>query len=66
MLRTEKGKKSIVRNLNVTLSAFVDMGTIEGDFEEENGCKVVKISPDKLTELWYSGSIGGEIEHPKK
>ena len=56
-----QGYKSIVRNLNESLASFVDMGTVEGEFEERDGKSIVKISPENLLDLWYSGIIGGEI-----
>jgi len=55
-----RGYKSIVRDLNSSLSAFVDLGTVEGGYEERDGKRIVKISPERLIELWYSGAIGGE------
>ncbi len=63
-LRLERrGHKSVVRNLNSALLAFVDMGTVEAEEEfQRDGKKVIKIAPDKLTELWYSGVIGAEAE----
>lgn len=51
---------SVIANLNSSLSAFVDMGTVEGRFETEGSKRRVKITPQKLVELWYSGTIGGE------
>lgn len=57
-----KGFYSIVRNLNSSLKAFVELGTVEGEIIKEGDKEVVKISPEKLVELWYSGTIGGEID----
>jgi predicted ATPase len=54
-----KGHKSVVIDINSFLSSLVNMGTVEGDFEKKNGKEVVKVAPDKITELWYSGIIGG-------
>jgi predicted ATPase len=62
-LRLERrGYKSVVRNLNSSLTAFVDMGVVKGEFEMRNEKQIVKIPPDKLLELWYSGGIGGDLE----
>lgn len=57
-----RGYRSVVTNLNSSLAAFVDMGTVEGEYEDRNGKRIVKISPERLIELWYSGAIGGEPE----
>lgn len=57
-----RGFKSVVRNLNSSLTAFVDMGVVKGEFEKRNDKQIVKISPDKLLEFWYSGGIGGDLE----
>lgn len=54
-----KGHKSVVIDINSFLSSLVNMGTVEGDFEKKNGKEVVKVAPEKITELWYSGIIGG-------
>ena len=56
----KRGYKSVVRNLNSSLSAFVDLGTVEGEYEERDGKSIVRISPERLIDLWYSGAIGGE------
>jgi predicted ATPase len=50
--------KTIVTNLNTALEALVGIGSVEGDFIEEEGKRLVKIPRHKLTELWYSGTIG--------
>lgn len=49
---------SDVRNLNVALDSLVGIGTVEGEFVEEDGKRLVKIPRYELTELWYSGTIG--------
>ncbi len=54
-----RGYKSVVKDLNSALSAYVDMGTLEGEFYEKEGKRVVEIIPIDLTELWYSGVISG-------
>ncbi|MBN1594033.1 MAG: AAA family ATPase [Candidatus Coatesbacteria bacterium] len=55
-----RGYKSVVRNLNSALLGFVDLGTVDGEIEDRDGEKVVRLSPQDLLTLWYSGVIGGE------
>ena len=48
-----------VRNLGRSLEAMVGIGAKEGTLaEDEQGKRSVRISPHKLTDLWYSGAIG--------
>ncbi len=51
-LNARQGYKSMVHSLNSSMSSLVDLGTLEGEYEERNGKKVVKIAPIDLTELW--------------
>lgn len=54
-----KGYKSMLSDLNSSLAVLINIGNVEGECEEEDGKQIIKISPDKLTELWFSGVIGG-------
>lgn len=54
-----KGYKSMLSDLNSSLAVLINIGNVEGECEEENGKQKIRISPDKLTELWFSGVIGG-------
>lgn len=49
---TLKNYRSMLTNLNDALLVDVKMGRADGDIIEKNGKKLVKISPDKLTELF--------------
>ena len=49
---------SDVRNLNVALDSLVGIGAVDGELEEKDGQRLVRIAPYRLTELWYSGTIG--------
>lgn len=57
-----KNYRSVATSLNTSLAAFVNLGTVAGEFEDSNGKTLVHITPEVLTNLWYSGIIGGEVE----
>jgi predicted ATPase len=58
-----RGHQSVVRNLNTALLAFVDMGTVEAIEEiKRNDKRIIRIAPEKLSELWYTGVIGADPE----
>ncbi|MBM3240094.1 chromosome segregation protein SMC [Candidatus Poribacteria bacterium] len=48
--------ESKVRNLIDVLNLFIDVGTIEAEIDQQDGR--IKILPYKLSELWFSGTIG--------
>lgn len=52
------GFKSDVRNLNDSLEILVDFGTVDGEIEERDGRRLVRIPRYQLTNLWLSGAIG--------
>jgi len=60
-LDRKHGYRSMVTSLNTSLASFIDLGTVEGESEERNGKRIVKISPEDLMQLWYSGAIGGGL-----
>lgn len=55
-----RGYRSVVSNLNSALLGFFELGYVEGEVEERDGKRVVKLSPQELMNLWFSGVIGGE------
>jgi len=53
-----KGHRSEVVNLNKVLIEFIKMGALDGEIEKRGNLKIVKIERYRLTQLWYSGTIG--------
>jgi len=52
------GFKSDVRNLAESLDVLIGIGAVDGEIEERDGKRVVKLPRYALAELWYSGTIG--------
>lgn len=53
-----KGLKSDVRNLRDALDVLIGVGTVDGEIDDEDGTRNIRIPKYELTELWYNGTIG--------
>ncbi|MBM4031590.1 MAG: chromosome segregation protein SMC [Planctomycetes bacterium] len=52
------GFKSDVRNLAESLDVLIGIGAVDGEIQEQDGRRIVKLPRQALAELWYSGTIG--------
>jgi len=50
--------KSDVRNLRDVLDMLIGVGTVEGEIDEEDGERIIRMPKFQVAELWYNGTIG--------
>lgn len=50
--------KSDVRNLRDFLDMLIGVGTVEGEIDEEDGRRIIRMPKFQIAELWYNGTIG--------
>jgi len=58
------GYRSVVTNLGDSMATYINMGVAEGEVipaEHEGDRPTVVASPTELTDMWFSGTIGGGV-----